>query len=291
MTAMPGGVPGAQSAGGDGDAGRPRRLRLFILGATGRSGSRLVASAIQQGHSVTAVVRNRARMAPELLAHDALDLVEGDIADAQTIRRSWKGQTPDALFCMLSSEQTPHDTVSTGTHALITALAAQKSGFPDDWVPRPFISIASWGLGPTEPFITSWGARAVVGFAKRTFWAGPHQDFRKQFEMVALGKVESLLRPIFIAPSILTDAPCKTAYLSGDVQAMRRVMRITGTIARWSIADLSIKLAARALSGETVPEWVAIRDMPRLGRDDSIPSELVTQVSSAGSPPKPYPCR
>jgi len=273
--------PGLQQKGASKGRVAQRPLRFFILGATGRSGSRLVASALQQGHLVSAVVRNEARVAREWRNLKSLEIIVGDVADAATIECSWAGQAPDALFCMLSSEQKPHDAVSTGTRAVIDALAAEREASADQGRTRPFISIASWGLGPTEPFITGWGPRAIVGFAKRTFWAGPYWDFQKQFELLFAARQKGLLRPTFIAPPILTDAACETAYLSGDTQAMRQMMRLSSTVARMCIADLAIKLAERAVGGEETPEWVAIRDLPKRGGAQAVPAHLLTEMAGA----------
>ena len=51
-------------------------MRLAILGATGLTGTQLVQQALAAGHSVTAVVRNEAKMT---IRHDNLNTVVGDV--------------------------------------------------------------------------------------------------------------------------------------------------------------------------------------------------------------------
>lgn len=57
-------------------------LRLLILGATGGTGRRLVAHALERGHRVTALVRSPDKLAPR----DRLTIAAGNPLDDQAIR-------------------------------------------------------------------------------------------------------------------------------------------------------------------------------------------------------------
>ncbi|KAG5285674.1 hypothetical protein AALO_G00006110 [Alosa alosa] len=52
------------------------KMKLVVLGGTGQTGQHLVNQALQQGHTVTAVVRNPGKMT---VSHENLKVVEGNI--------------------------------------------------------------------------------------------------------------------------------------------------------------------------------------------------------------------
>jgi uncharacterized protein len=65
-------------------------MKVCILGATGNTGTRLVARALAEGHAVTAVVRNAGRAAD--LRHEHLTVREIDFGDATALREVMRGQ-------------------------------------------------------------------------------------------------------------------------------------------------------------------------------------------------------
>jgi uncharacterized protein len=63
-------------------------LKIGIIGATGRVGSRVLAEARNRGHVVTAIVRNPAKLSGQHIAvinKDIFDLTEGDLAPFDVI--------------------------------------------------------------------------------------------------------------------------------------------------------------------------------------------------------------
>ncbi|XP_056146126.1 flavin reductase (NADPH)-like [Lampris incognitus] len=64
-------------------------MKIAVLGATGQTGQYLVKQALQQGHTVTAIVRNPAKLRVQ---HDKLKVVEADIFSASTLKAHFKGQ-------------------------------------------------------------------------------------------------------------------------------------------------------------------------------------------------------
>ncbi len=241
-----------------------RPLRLFVLGATGRTGLPFVAQALARGHLVTALVRRESRVPDHIRAHPCLSLLVGDIRDSKVIASGWGEQPPDVVVTMLSSENAPHTAVSNGTRGVLEALRASRpSAASRVDRPTPLISLASWGLGPTSPYIRGLAARMLVGLAKRTFWAKPFADFERQLADIDAAHADGLVKPTIILPPILTNGTKSRTYLSGDAHAMKDLMRVTSFVARASIADLALKLGEKAASGEKTPAWVAIRDCRR----------------------------
>ena len=73
-------------------------MRLFLLGATGNSGRRILSSALQRGHQVTAFVRNQNKLM-EILGRNLLQdlrVVVGDIENSAELNAAMAGH--DALI-------------------------------------------------------------------------------------------------------------------------------------------------------------------------------------------------
>ncbi len=62
-------------------------MKLAIIGATGRVGSRLTAEALRRGHQVTAIARNPEKLAPG----PGLTLVRGDLRQPEEMVRLLAG--------------------------------------------------------------------------------------------------------------------------------------------------------------------------------------------------------
>jgi putative NADH-flavin reductase len=64
-------------------------MKLVIFGATGRTGIPLVNQALEKGHEVTALVRNKNKLN---VSHENLTVVEGDVLDYQAVEKVINGQ-------------------------------------------------------------------------------------------------------------------------------------------------------------------------------------------------------
>lgn len=64
-------------------------MKIAVLGATGQTGQYLVSQALQQGHIVTAIVRNPGKLT---VHHANLKVVEADIFSAESLKPHFKGQ-------------------------------------------------------------------------------------------------------------------------------------------------------------------------------------------------------
>lgn len=80
-------------------------MRVLVLGATGATGRHLLDQALVQGHQVTALARNPAKLhrrSPELT------VVQGDVTDPLAVERAVRSQ--DAVLCALgASTPLKHD--------------------------------------------------------------------------------------------------------------------------------------------------------------------------------------
>ena len=83
-------------------------MKITIFGATGGTGASLVEQALAAGHTVTAVVRDPARLAAP--AHERLRTVTADVMDPAAINPAVEGS--DAVLSVLGPHGTGPTTVS-----------------------------------------------------------------------------------------------------------------------------------------------------------------------------------
>ena len=95
------------------------RLHLLIVGATGGTGRQLVRQALEQGHEVTAFVRNPQSLK---LEHTNLRIVQGDVLDYASVEAAMLGQ--NAVLCALGHKRLfgPTTILSRGTENIMRAM-------------------------------------------------------------------------------------------------------------------------------------------------------------------------
>jgi putative NADH-flavin reductase len=98
-------------------------MRITIFGASGGTGTRLVEQALAGGYQVTAVVRDRARLA--IAAHPGLHVVTADVMDPASILPAVTGA--DAVLTAAGPRGTGPTTVITDSVRSIAA-AMSKAG-------------------------------------------------------------------------------------------------------------------------------------------------------------------
>jgi putative NADH-flavin reductase len=98
-------------------------MRLTIFGATGGTGTRAVRRALEEGHEVTAVVRDPARLG--VPAHERLRVLTADVTDPAAIVPAVDGA--DAVVSALGPRGTGPTTIRTDACRAIVA-AMDKAG-------------------------------------------------------------------------------------------------------------------------------------------------------------------
>jgi putative NADH-flavin reductase len=95
-------------------------MKLTIFGASGRTGKHLVAAALQEGHEVTAFVRDPAKLT---VRHERLRFVQGDSADANAVAEAIRGA--DVVLSALGPVKgSPKDMLTTAQRNITAALRA-----------------------------------------------------------------------------------------------------------------------------------------------------------------------
>ena len=97
-------------------------MTIFVFGATGATGKLVVEQALQNGHYVTAVVRNPDKFT---LRHDHLKIIRGDVFQPKTYESDMRGH--DAVVSCLGIQQTAPTTVySDGVDNIMMAMEKEN---------------------------------------------------------------------------------------------------------------------------------------------------------------------
>jgi putative NADH-flavin reductase len=203
-------------------------VKLVIFGATGKTGLEVVKQALEQGHTVTAFVRDSTRLT---IDDESLTLVVGDAFDPASVAQSVQGQ--DAVICALGagSELKKTTVRTTGTINIISGM--QKNNV------KRLMVVTAMGVGE------SWDTLSLVN---KFFFATLMKSSRDDHETQEAAVKESGLDWTIIRPSGLTDTPRTGIYEVGE-----NIPAATSKIARADIADLIFKeLEQNALIGKAV---------------------------------------
>ncbi|XP_031161727.1 flavin reductase (NADPH)-like isoform X2 [Sander lucioperca] len=115
-------------------------MKIAVLGATGQTGQYLVNQALQQGHTVTAIVRNPGKL---ILHHDNLKMVEADIFSADSLKTHFKGQ--DVIMSCLGFPVSFFSAVTGYTLSMNSVISAMR----ESGVNR-IITMSSWFTEPNS---------------------------------------------------------------------------------------------------------------------------------------------
>ncbi|KAE8291963.1 Flavin reductase (NADPH) [Larimichthys crocea] len=115
-------------------------MKVAVLGATGQTGQYLVNQALQQGHTVTAIVRNPGKLT---IHHDNLKVVEADIFSAESLKTHFKGQ--DVIMSCLGFPVSIFSAVTGYTLSMKVIISAMREA----QVNR-IITMTSWYTEPNS---------------------------------------------------------------------------------------------------------------------------------------------
>jgi len=122
-------------------------MRLLVFGATGGTGRALLSQGQEQGHEMTAFVRNPAA----LEARPGLTIVEGDVTDAAAVSRAVAGH--EAILSVLGPRGGQYGVLPGGVQNIVAAMS--QAGV------RRLIHVSSFGVGDSRAQM-GWVARQIV---------------------------------------------------------------------------------------------------------------------------------
>ena len=113
-------------------------MKILVLGATGATGSRLMEQALDQGHFVTAAVRDPMKLN---LIHDRLTIIRMNLFDRQALQAAVRVQ--DAVLSTLGpGRDSPPAFISKAMAALIDAMEQTSV--------RRLVFLSAFGVGETH---------------------------------------------------------------------------------------------------------------------------------------------
>ncbi|XP_028313466.1 flavin reductase (NADPH)-like [Gouania willdenowi] len=115
-------------------------MKIAVLGATGQTGQFLVNQALQQGHMVTAIVRNPAKLTQ---LHSNLKVVSADIFSADSLKTHFKGQ--DVIFSCLGFSTSFFSAVTGYTLSMNAITSAMQQARVNR-----IITMTSWYTDPNS---------------------------------------------------------------------------------------------------------------------------------------------
>ena len=193
-------------------------MKLVIFGANGTVGAQVVQQALEQGHVVTAFVRNLTKLN---IQHPQLSFTQGDVMDTPAVEQAIQGQ--DAVICVLGSGKQLKSTIrSEGTQQIIQAM--KKVGV------RRLICQSTLGAGDSWGYLDFFWKYIMVVFILR-------QVFADLERLVALVR-EINLDWTIVRPSAFTDGPRTGRYRHSFPSTDRD---ITLKISRADVADFILK--------------------------------------------------
>lgn len=169
--------------------GRNIPMRLFILGATGKTGRELVDLALEQGHQVTAFVRSPEKIT---VKHKRLKVIQGSPQDVPGMAKAMKGQA--AVFSALGPQPKEvftalKDRAWTMEHFAANILSAMKKAKV-----KRLVLFSTAGLFPNQnPFVR------FLSFLARHHM----KDLKGMEEAVAQSPADwTIVRPNWLAPGL-----------------------------------------------------------------------------------------
>ncbi|RAY14795.1 NAD(P)-dependent oxidoreductase [Actinomadura craniellae] len=206
-------------------------MKITILGATGRTGTPLVLQALERDHTVTAVVRDPARLTVD--SHPRLGVAVAAALTADSLGPLVAGR--DAVLSVLG----PHDLGPTSicSDATTAAIAAMRS----HGVHRLIVVSASGAYpGPGDPPLVRWVLKPLLGLVLRH----PFADTRKMEDALRATDLDWTI----VRPPRLTGKPCTGQYRT----AVDRNVGGRARVSRADVADCMLNLLENPASARTV---------------------------------------
>jgi len=191
-------------------------MKIIIFGSTGSIGAHLVKQALEAGHTVTAFVRDPAKLQ---IKHPDLSIAQGDIMDIASVVNAIKGH--DAVLCAIGAGR--KGTVrSQGTLNVIQAM--EQTGV------KRLVCETTLGAGDSRGNLNFVWKYIMFGMLLREAY--------KDHEMQETYIKRSNLDWTIVRPAAFTDGPHTGVYEHGFSTTAKN---ITLKISRADVADFMLK--------------------------------------------------
>lgn len=193
-------------------------MRIAVLGASRGIGYELLRIALEEGHEVTALLRNPAKLN---ISDSRLKIVKGDILDPASVTAAIAGNDAVCLCIGITPTRKPVNVFSRGAKCV---LAAMERG-----AHQKLITVTGIGAGDSKGHGGFFYDRVINPLLLGTIYA----DKDRQESIIKASDVEWLI----VRPGFLTDGP-KT----GKYRVIENLAGITaGKISRADVADFMLR--------------------------------------------------
>jgi putative NADH-flavin reductase len=205
-------------------------MKIAVIGASRGIGHELLRIALDEGHEVTALLRNPAKLT---ISNSRLKIVKGDILDPATVATAVVGNDAVCLCIGIPPTRKPVDVFSRGAECVLAAMGLGTNS--------RLITVTGIGAGDSKGHGGFFYDRVINPLLLGTIYA----DKDRQESIVKASKVEWLI----VRPGFLTNGP-----LTGKYRVIENLSRVTaGKISRADVADFMLKqLAAPTHFGKTL---------------------------------------
>ena len=204
-------------------------MRIAVIGASQGIGYELLKMALEEGHEVTALLRNPSKLS---ISNSRLKIVKGDILDAASATAVTSGQDAVCVCIGIPPTRKPVNVFSRGVQRVLAAM--------DRGSHQKLIAVTGIGAGDSKGHGGFFYDRLINPLLLGTIYA----DKDRQESIIKASNVEWLI----VRPGFLTNGP-----RTGKYRAINNLSGITaGKISRLDVADFMLKqLAAPTHFGKT----------------------------------------
>ena len=188
-------------------------MNLLILGATGRTGQKILSRALNQDHRVTVLVRDPSKIN---LQHPKLTVIKGDVLDRKILLDAMQGQ--DAVISGLGRGQSlrSNNLITNAVNNIIPAM--QESNV------KRLIFLSGFGVGETFK-----QANLIQKIIFKSFLLSIYSDKALAEKKIRSSELDWTL----VYPVQLIDTPASSKYESAENLPMKGIPRIS----REDVAD------------------------------------------------------
>jgi putative NADH-flavin reductase len=193
-------------------------MKLLIFGASGGTGRELLEQSLDQGHAVTALVRDPDKIKD--VSHTKLRVMAGSVLDAKAVENAMSEQ--EAVLFSVGAGTQRSSVREEGTKTVIEAM--EKAGV------RRLVCQTSLGVGESRSNLSFLTKYVVVDIFLRHAFA----DHERQERVLK----QCLLDWIVVRPPHLLNGPRTGAYRHGFATTDKTIQ---GKISRADVADFMLK--------------------------------------------------
>lgn len=196
-------------------------MKIGIIGASKGIGYSLLNLALEEGHEVSALLRDPSKID---LTNSRLNIIKGDIRDLDSVKSVVTGQDAICICIGISPTNKPVDVFSKGAENVISAMDSQSK--------QKLISVTGIGAGETKGHGGFLYDRILNPLLLKTIYA----DKDRQETIIKSSNVEWLI----VRPGFLTNGE-----RTGTYRVIDDLSGITaGNISRLDVGDFILKQLA-----------------------------------------------